>query len=248
MANLLLLKRKAGFYQIPVLEKLGVRAVITTRAYNMAFEDDLFPCDRRRAYSAIEMSWSRLVCPSQAHGNHVVFITPAHKGRGSRSRKTAIADTDALITNSPHLPIGILTADCLPIFIFDRDRMAAALIHAGWRGIHKGIVFKTVELMVRRCGVEPSDLIVILGPSIRSCCYEVGGEFLSYFDHFSIQRGKKIYFDLQGAAISQLSGSGVREDCIYDSLICTSCHNSEFFSYRKEGTKSGRSMFAVEIL
>lgn len=244
----LLLKKNSGFYQIPLLEQLRLKAVITTREFNMAFQEDSALSDRCKAYRAIEMSWANIVCPSQVHGNGIFFATKAHRGRGRVDRKKAIASTDALITDCKGLPISVLTADCLPVFIFDAHTKTIALIHAGWRGIANGIIAKTITEMVRRRGLYPGGLLVILGPSIRPCCYEVGKDFLGYFNDRLTCRDHKIYFDLPGAALRQLVACGVHAGRIYDSSICTSCHNGEFFSYRREGAAAGRSMFAVEIL
>ncbi len=248
MPNLLVLKKDKGFYRIPLLEKFQVRGFITTRDYNMAFEDDFGVSSRRQAYEAMEVSGHEIVCPNQVHGDGIFFTVRAQRGCGGLNRITAIDATDAFVTDARRLPMGILTADCLPIFILDKNRKAMALIHAGWRGIEKLIISKTVYAMVSRLSVKPSELLVVVGPSIRPCCYEVGEEFLQHFDNFLIWRGKKIYFDLQEAAMDQLVASGIRKDAIYDSLICTSCHNNEFFSYRKEGSGAGRSMFLVEML
>lgn len=247
MANILLLKKDAHCYRIPLLENFGVEAVITTRAYNMAFEDNTNVSDRSKAYKTITMNWPDMVCPCQVHGDGIFFAKIAHKGRGILERETAIAATDALVTNSRRLPLSVLTADCLPIFIFDYNKAAMGMIHAGWRGINKGIISKTIRFMIDHLGAQPSHLLVVMGPSIRSCCYEVGREFWDYFHDFIVQRGKKTYFDLQAAAISQLAACGVGMGAIHDSFICTSCQNAEFFSYRKEGLKAGRTMFAVEM-
>ncbi|MFH1691578.1 MAG: peptidoglycan editing factor PgeF [Candidatus Omnitrophota bacterium] len=247
MANILLLKKDTHCYRIPFLENFGIKAVITTRAYNMIFEDDDGASDRFKAYKDIKMNWSDMVCSSQVHGDGVFVVTVAHKGRGSLKRKTAIEATDALVTNNRRLPLGVLTADCLPILILGPHKTVIAMIHAGWRGVKDGIISKTIRLMTDRFNVQASHLLAVMGPSIRCCCYEVGREFCDYFPDFVIQRGQRTYFDLQAAAISQLTACGIGRNMVYDSFICTSCQNAEFFSYRREGLGAGRTMFAVEM-
>jgi hypothetical protein len=86
-----------------------------------------------------------------------------------------------------------------------------------------------------------------LGPSIRSCCYEVGRDFSRHFREGLIRRAGKTYFDLAAAAIAQLRQAGLDPGRIYDSRLCTSCRSDEFFSYRREGAQTGRSMSVLEI-
>ncbi|MGH9355473.1 MAG: laccase domain-containing protein, partial [Terriglobia bacterium] len=83
---------------------------------------------------------------------------------------------DALLTNEPGILLTVRAADCLPVVIADPKRRVIACVHAGWRGLLKRIVEKSVGEMRRIYGCEPRDLLAALGPSIRSCCYEVGPE------------------------------------------------------------------------
>lgn len=227
-----------------------MRAVFTTRKYNMGFPAPgrkRLGFFRKQAYKKIGLTYSRLVCPSQVHGDTVFIAGPEDRGRGVYTRSNAIPRTDALITNQRHLPLAILTADCLPVFIFDNDKKAIAVVHAGWKGLHQQIIAKTIRRMCQVFKVSPEDLIIAIGPGIRPCCYEVGKDFLTYFKAGISRKGSKIYFDLAQAAGSQMKDAGVRADHIYDSHICTSCMNSEFFSYRREGEAAGRSMAVMEL-
>lgn len=88
---------------------------------------------------------------------------------------------DALITQAPGVLLSIRTADCLPILIADPETRAVAAIHAGWRGLLGRIVEKTVSEMRRSFDSEPRHLLAALGPSIRSCCYEVGSDVVDAF-------------------------------------------------------------------
>ena len=93
---------------------------------------------------------------------------------------------------------------------------------------------------------DPKDLIAAFGPAIRQCCYEVGSEFLEYFPGLVKTNKSKLFFDLAGAAVFELGNSGVLRKHIYDSSLCTSCRNDEFFSYRKEGVACGRILSVVQ--
>lgn len=251
MADPLILKKQVGFYELCLFEKYGVRAVFTTRKYDMGFEHRA-PKDtggRKNVYPRLDINWRNIVCPSQIHGDQVFIAQKKDRGRGVFKRSSAIADTDALITAQTNVPIAILTADCLPVFILDPDNRCIALVHAGWRGVHQRLISLTIAKMRQRFGLRPDRILVAMGPAIRRCCYEVGKDFEKKFTSGVFKHsGGKLYFDIAGAACQELEGLGVRREQIYDTNICTSCANHEFFSYRREGENAGRSMSAMEIL
>ncbi|HZR65200.1 MAG TPA: peptidoglycan editing factor PgeF [Terriglobales bacterium] len=89
---------------------------------------------------------------------------------------------DGLITDTPGILLGILTADCLPVILVDPKHRAVGVFHAGWRGTVKRIVEKGVGEMHRWFGTRPSDLRAAIGPGIRGCCYQVGPEVQSIFE------------------------------------------------------------------
>jgi len=192
---------------------------------------------RKKAYETFGISGRDIVCPSQVHSDTVAVVAGGHRGRGAYRRATALRETDGLITAEKNVPLAVLTADCLPLFLVDPERRVMALVHAGWRGMRKKIIARAIKIMEEDFSTDPADLLVALGPSLRRCCYEVGGEFRTYFSGDVYPQGSKFYFDLAGAAFGQLSESG----------ICTSCMNHEFFSYRREGAGAGRSMSLMEL-
>ncbi len=89
---------------------------------------------------------------------------------------------DGLVTSTPRILLGILTADCLPVVLVDTKRQAVGVFHAGWRGTAKRIVEKGVGEMQRWFGSRPQDLKGVIGPGIRGCCYQVGPEVRSSFE------------------------------------------------------------------
>jgi YfiH family protein len=250
MSQSLLLKKHEGFYSVPLFEKWQARVFFTTRTYDMGFKDKegngaCLP--RKKAYEGMDIHWKNLVCPSQVHSSNVYLVRGVHKGRGVYSRVSAIPETDALITAQRHVPLAVLTADCLPVFILDISRRVIGLVHAGWRGVRQDILANTLRLMKRNFKTGPCDLVAVLGPSIQACCYEVGKEFLGYFPHSVQKRGKRIFFDIKQEGRQQLEAAGVKSDRIYDSRLCTCCLKDEFFSYRREGVAAGRSMAVMEL-
>lgn len=93
----------------------------------------------------------------------------------------APATGDALITATPRLALAVKTADCLPIMLYDPGVPAAGVVHAGWRGAVQRIAEKAVSAMRARYGAEPARMRAVIGPGIRSCCYEVGEEVIEAF-------------------------------------------------------------------
>lgn len=188
-----------------------------------------------------------LVCLQQAHGNKVYLAEKKDKGSGVSSYFSAIPGYDGIATADRRLPLAILTADCLPVFLLDVKNMAAALLHCGWRGTKDGIALVALDILKDKFKSRPKDILCGLGPSIRSCCYEVGLEFREHFSYGLVKRKGRIFFDLTGVNLKQLRGAGILKKNITDSAICTSCRNKHFFSYRKEGDTAGRIMSVIMI-
>ncbi|OGG03310.1 hypothetical protein A2W14_03785 [Candidatus Gottesmanbacteria bacterium RBG_16_37_8] len=172
----------------------------------------------------IEMSFS---C-QQVHNNKIAFI----------GKKTYYSGVDGLITDKKAI-LTLRTADCLPIFIYCEDKGVIAALHAGWKGLMKGIIiesFKKLSLF----RIKYNTVKVAIGPHIGVCCYEVGKDLidkfskkLAYGDFFYKEKEDKYYLDLSKVAISQLAEIGITKSKIDDVNICTSCSKS-FFSYRRD--------------
>lgn len=176
----------------------------------------------------------------QIHGDDILVA------QGGVGTVKACPDADAYVTNEKGLPIAIRTADCVPVFIYDPHRRVIGLAHAGWRGTYKKIAAKTVQRMQEKFQSQPGDLKIVLGPSIRECCYQVGEEFRDYFPSFVCDRGGYLYADMVGANRDQLINAGVSPGNILDSGKCTCC-DKNYFSFRRDGKKAGR-MISVMML
>jgi YfiH family protein len=220
----------------------------------------------RQAFQfAIGATDSRLVLLKQFHSAVALFLAdpPAEPHKG-----------DASFTNSRGILLGVQTADCVPILLVDPKKRAVAAIHAGWRGTLARIAEKTVGEMRMHFGSNPADILAALGPAIGGCCYEVGTELVTEFtsqfadaeDYFDEPRTgeepnplqwlnrmppghqpppKNVRLDLRKANRSQLLAAGLAGKNIFVSDLCTACHTDLFFSYRKEGTNSGRLLATI---
>ena len=177
----------------------------------------------------------------QIHGDDVLMA------EGTPGWAQGRPDADAYITNDKGLPIAIRTADCVPVFIFDPQKKAIGLSHAGWKGTYKSIAAKTVQRMQDKYASRCYDCKIVLGPSIRECCYQVGEEFRDYFPLHVKERAGHLYLDAIGANRDQLLQLGIRQENIFDSGICTCCHKN-YFSFRRDGLKAGRMISLMMLI
>jgi YfiH family protein len=184
----------------------------------------------------------------------------------------SIKTADALITRLPEILLGIQVADCLSILVADPSSRVIAAIHAGWRGLLKGVVPKTISLMQSNYSVNPKNCIAVIGPSIGSCCYQVGDEVANAFlELFKKQGGifdpkvnslphsmelynRPIYnpktrtLNLSAACRFQLQSCGLTPDKVSSDPPCTFCHNKVFFSYRRGKGRTGRMLAIIGLL
>ena len=181
----------------------------------------------------------RLVHMRQIHSDIIITIDPTLHNFDNPP------ECDALITNIPGIPLMVMTADCTPVLIFDPIQKVIAAAHAGRAGALKGIITKTIQKMGTAFGSRIDDILVVLGPSIGNCCYEVGEEIaeevadLGY--GFAIQNRKGHHFlDVNAILHHQLQQLGVNEEHIEDENICNACHNDTYFSYRADRQVTGR--------
>lgn len=210
-------------------------ATTTKAAGNMAEEDQRLKLLRR-----LDVDARKLALSYQVHGTGLHMIRQVKDIPTNR-----IEGVDGWIASqSSGAVMGIFTADCLPVFLLHKDRSWGALMHAGWRGIHKGILEEAVKQLAGQGGCRPGDLKAAVGPHIRACCYEVGMDLMQLFGGpFILQREGRHYLDLASAAASRLSTAGVTDITAAD--VCTRCSPSSlFYSYRRQEKGSQLSIFS----
>ena len=187
------------------------------------------------------------VVANQTHSDHIKVIQSAVT-RGWKSMEDAIEDCDALITDQKGMVLTILTADCVPILLYDEIKGVVAAVHAGWKGTKANIVAKTVLKMQKVFGSDPQDIVAGVAPSIGRCCYEVGEDVARHFfdtpEGFT-KKGEKFMLDLPYINKYQLLDAGLKESHIEMSGVCTACEVEHYFSYRKEQGCSGRFMSMI---
>lgn len=145
--------------------------------------------------------------------------------------ETVVGDADVLVTSQPAVVLGILTADCTPVVVAGRARVAIA--HAGWRGLVAGAVEAALEAVG---DVEAA----WVGPSIHACCYEVGPEVVEAFTSKGLPVAGADRVDPGRAATFALHRAGVTR--VASSTECTSC-DDRYFSYRRDGSTGRQGAF-----
>ena len=161
---------------------------------------------------------------------------------------------DALITQLPEKPIGVFTADCLPILVYDPRLKVIGAIHAGRKGTAKNIIFKVIKEMARVYGSRPQELVAGFGPAIGGCCYEVGKDCIQPFEELFPDKKGLFQFVLSGKyfldliAVNKLEGqkAGLLPGNIFSMGHCTCCSNQNLYSYRREG-KTGRILTTIML-
>ena len=147
---------------------------------------------------------------------------------------------DALWTSTPNVAVCVITADCVPVLVVDRESRGVAAVHAGWRGMGGGIVQLSVSRFCALVGCRPRDLVVAVGPHIGRCCYEVDEPVrraIDIPDAFGPGRDSEHYLlDLFDCTRAQLRRTGVPTEHVYRVGGCTACDTAGYPSYRRDGT------------
>ncbi len=193
--------------------------------------------------------WARI--PEQTHSCNVAIATRYNR---------FYEDTDALITFERDVPIGIKTADCVPILVYAPDKQGIAAIHAGWKGTLGGIVDNVMDILEEK-GVDPAQLKVAFGPSISKEVYEVSKDLAESFidagfgDYVSLHygQGEKPHIDLQGVNMERFLRRGVRREnislhsgCSYSSRLADG--SPRYASHRRSGGAPARMLTCIMLL
>lgn len=194
--------------------------------------------------------WSTI--PDQTHSCNVAITDGSSR---------YYPDTDALITFVRDVPIGIKTADCVPILVYAPDKQGIAAIHAGWKGTLGGIVDDVMDLLEEK-GADPAQLKIAFGPSISKEVYEVSQEladsfieagFGAYVSSSPNEQKEKTHIDLQGVNMERFLRRGVKpeniklhEGCSYSSKMKDG--SPMYASHRRSGGAPARMLTCIMLL
>jgi YfiH family protein len=206
--------------------------------------------NRARFAQAIGFLPDDLMTLRQVHGNRVIVLTEASDlpvARGTLG--------DGLITNCVALPLAVITADCFPVVLTVPSLPAVGILHVGRKGTAARIVTAAIALMCQEFDVSAKAVFAAIGPGIGRCCYEVDDAsaepFLTQFGAdvgvYWPSRPGHLYLDLQQTILLQLCAGGVPSTQVWSANLCTACHPEWFYSYRRDGPRSGRMLNVVMI-
>jgi len=179
----------------------------------------------------IKSNSNKIILLNQIHSNRFYYIDKKLLNKNNKFKG------DALITNKSNTPIGVLTADCAPILIFDDNKKIVAAIHAGWKGAYRGIVKKVVKFMIKK-GSSTNNITAVIGPCISLKSYEVKQDLIKKFIKkdmknkvfFKKIKGKN-YFNLNEYISHQLKSLDIKKIEIINKDTFNMKNN--FFSSRR---------------
>jgi YfiH family protein len=178
---------------------------------------------------------SRVAFLQQTHGTQGLYIGP-----DDHLDYHYALQGDYIITQQKSYGLAVLTADCLPIAVYDETTKTVAMIHAGWKGLLAGIFQQTMYDMGAKVATNPQDCQIYLGPSAAVCCYEVQQDFIDAFSVYQnitscfVEKNGKIFFNSRLFIIIIATSLGIKPEKIYTTYnVCTICDLS-FCSYRRD--------------
>ena len=195
----------------------------------------------------------RLLMPHQVHLTEVVNIDEAFLKLSADEQQQRLEGVDALMTDVSGVCIGVSTADCIPVLLYDPAHHAVCAIHAGWRGTVQRIVEVSVDRMTKAYGSEPQDMMAQIGPGISLDSFEVGDEVYEAFAKAGFEmplisrHDAKWHIDLPLCNRQQLEALGVPSHQIAVASDCTFNQPETWFSARRLGIQSGRIFTGIML-
>lgn len=202
--------------------------------------------NREALCQLLDIEDCRLLMPHQVHLAEIAVVDREMMSLSAEERQQRLDGIDALMTNEAGVCIGVSTADCIPVLLYDPTRRASCAIHAGWRGTVQRIAEKAVGRMTETYGTNPKDIIAQIGPGIHLESFEVGEEVYEAFEKAGFpmeqisKRYEKWHIDLPECNRLQLVAAGIAEAQIAVSPVCTFQQSDTFFSARRLSIHSGR--------
>lgn len=207
-----------------------------------------------------------LFTPIQIHGNQFLLLDQLFLEKDPAEQESLLNGVDAIITNKAGICIGIFTADCVPILLYNEQSHVAAAVHAGWKGTLTQILSEVLEYMSSKLNCHPHHTKAIIGPSISLESFEVGKDVFQLFanSHLPIKEisafvpningdahhngiSGKWHIDLWNANVLQLLENDVPLENIQVANLCTYKNSDLLFSARKLGKESGRLFSGIMI-
>ncbi len=203
--------------------------------------------NRKHFFNELKVSLDNLVACDQPHGNNILTVDKESLGRGAYA-KDWLLGFDGFVTKENEVILGIETADCVPIFMFDPISRVVGLAHAGWRGVISNISQNLVTAAMK-LGCSKENILILIGPHIKSCCFEVQSDLIEIFsaqysNALKIKQGNT-FIDLSAVVMEQLSNLGIPEKNVIVSTDCTCCQPNKYYSFRRDKKDCEGSMLSI---
>ncbi len=210
--------------------------------------------NRARAAERLGVGERHLVYPSQVHGVGVLEAARELTPEGALA-----VEADVVVSNDPLVACGVRSADCVPVLLACASTGWVAAVHSGWKGTVAGVVEVAVRALETR-GARSHGLVAAVGPHLETCCFEVGAEVARALAGSAPHGGAALSWgpalapgearftrriDLRRLVTEQLLRAGLDPSRIDHVSGCTRCDGARFFSYRRDGARSGRLLSAV---
>ncbi len=241
----------------------GVSTLPHTASLNLAFrrgDDEETVLKNLALFSAaLGVDDKKVVSLHQVHSARVREVSAEDAGLGYY--RPTDESADGYITTEKGLPVGVKNADCTPVlfaWVREGEVRAVAAVHAGWRGTLAEISLEAVGKLIEK-GAQKSEIFAAIGPSIGSCCYQVGQDFYDEFKNkygedfcreFIPESGKndgKYFADVAKMNLWQLERAGIPKENIDLCPHCTSCEEEMFYSHRKSHGLRGTMLSVVSF-
>lgn len=223
-------------------EALGVRCARFSDKSDGDLARDASDNALQRFCKACALDLSDLVLLKQVHGSRVVVAVPPSRAKSGEPLE--LVEADALVTNELGVALGILAADCVPVYLFDPVKRAVGLAHAGRAGTMKGVAKNLVSAMRKYYGCAPEALYALIGPAAGPCCYQVSFDIANSCKISGLSVADRIV-DLWVSNVEQLQSCGLHASRITKSSLCSIC-DGRFHSHRSDPA-SGRNLAILAL-
>ena len=220
------------------LQALGILHATTDRACgNMRLAENT-----RTLFDSLHIAEEKILRFKQVHSDRLIRALDPQQAEQIKS--APLAEADGWILGACGWGAAIITADCVPLIIWDQQADLIGLSHCGWRGVAAGLPALTAR-QLKAAGAK-GPLSAWVGPHIQPCSFEVQTDVADQFPHDTQQRGGKLFVDLNSAILRQLTEQGLQEQNIAFCPHCTCAEPENFFSFRRDHTRDALLTFVYK--
>ncbi|MGM0444925.1 MAG: peptidoglycan editing factor PgeF [Bacillota bacterium] len=257
----LITKNNIQYLENQALNDLGFKIIFTTRnggfsnppydELNLGFQTDDEKSkvlkNRKKLFESLGYNPKNIIFSEQVHSDKIKEVDASYKKKGVFSYESSISNIDGMVSTDKSIILGGLFADCVPIYIVDKNKGYFSLIHSGWKGTFGNIITITIDYFINKLKSKTDDLVIIIGPAISKDVYEIdenlANKFKEKFDFekpYLTKNNNNFYLDLKELNRLLALKSGIYNKNIYVTKYCTYKDEKLFYSYRRDEGKTGR--------